>query len=139
MASKSEDSSSLTSDPSENDLPRRNDEFHVAGQITGLSKSVLAGATVRVYDQDLRKRQKLAERHLDSEGRYSATYHRDQFSRAEQDSADLVVVVFDAEDAVIATSPIRFSAKSSETIDLVISKHAPQLKSEYEVVLDAVI
>jgi hypothetical protein len=114
-------------------------DFEVRGQITRSSKAAVAGATLRIYDQDLRKRQKLAETKTDAHGAYRAFYHSEQFSRAEQGGADLVVVVSDADDVVLTTSPIRFNAKPLETIDLVVSDPSPAAKSEYENVLRAVL
>jgi hypothetical protein len=116
-----------------------NNDFEVRGHVTRTSKAPVAGATVRIYDQDLRKRQKLNETKTEPDGAYSATYGSAHFSKAEQATADLVVVVFDANDVTLATSPIHFNAQQLEIIDLVIADPVQQPKSEYQIVLEAVL
>jgi hypothetical protein len=121
------------------ELKNPNSDFEVRGHVTRASKASAARLRILIYDQDLRKRQKLTETTTNEDGSYRATYRSEQFAKAEQGTADLVVVVLDDDDETLATSSIRFNARPLETIDLVISDPAPPPKSEYEITLEAVL
>src|SRR6516225_3614400 len=121
------------------ELKNPNSDFEVRGHVTRASKASTARLRILIYDQDLRKRQKLTETTTNEDGSYRATYRSEQFAKAEQGTADLVVVVLDDDDETLATSSIRFNARPLETIDLVISDPAPPPKSEYEITLEAVL
>jgi peptidoglycan hydrolase-like protein with peptidoglycan-binding domain len=66
----------------------------VRGRVRQPDGSPLAGALVRAFDKDLRSEELLGEVTTDEAGRYEVTYTAEQFRRAEKDSADLHVRVY---------------------------------------------
>lgn len=108
----------------------------------------IQGVTVRAFDRDLRSEQLLGEATTDEEGRYEITYTANQFRRAEQDSSDLVLRVFNAmgeeleaeadRGAVPETDTdernrkVLFDATPLETVDLTVDLSSRLEPSEYE-------
>ncbi|MEP7089188.1 MAG: hypothetical protein ABI776_03690, partial [Nocardioidaceae bacterium] len=74
------------------------DQFVIRGAVTTTAGQPLRNGLVRAFDQDLPSRRAaevlLGEDSTDAEGRFEISYGRDQFSRAERLSADLVLRVF---------------------------------------------
>ena len=76
-------------------------DYTVTGHITWSDGSPVAGVAVRAVDQDLRGEQPLGpyapdfhqETLTDESGEYTIQYHREQYTRAEYGTADLVVRV----------------------------------------------
>jgi peptidoglycan hydrolase-like protein with peptidoglycan-binding domain len=66
----------------------------VRGQVRQPDGSPFASALVRAFDMDLRSEELLGEVTTDEAGRYEITYTAEQFRRAEKDSADLYVRVY---------------------------------------------
>src|SRR5262245_9404570 len=83
-----------------------NKKFIVTGVVRNGDNEPVTGLIVRAYDQDVRKRQKLGEAKTVRDGRYTIPYRRESFCRAEKNTADLVVVAFNADDDELARSPI---------------------------------
>lgn len=99
--------------------------------VTGVIRSAenqkpLAGLRVRVNDCDLRRQQVLHDEVLvtDREGRYTVTFSRVRFLRADKNGPDVQVQVFGPDDEgmtrVLATSDIRFNASERTEIDVAI-------------------
>src|SRR5690606_24774845 len=76
------------------------------------------GGLVRAFDRGLRSETLLGESTSDSDGSYEIGYSADRLARSEMGGADLLVRVFDDQDAQLATSRILFNARQLETIDL---------------------
>ncbi|HYG09286.1 MAG TPA: peptidoglycan-binding protein, partial [Pyrinomonadaceae bacterium] len=110
-------------------------EFVVSGQVRAVDGSLLAGATVRASDRDLRTEQPLGEAVTDPEGSYEIEYSADQFARAEKRSADLLVRVYNASNVELVNSGIIFNARPVETVDLLVGGGRYLGPSEYELLL----
>jgi hypothetical protein len=100
--------------------------FRVGGRVIGNS-----GAFVRVFDRDLRNDQLLDASEIIG-GRYEITYTAEQLARADKDSADLQVRVYDENDEELARSETRFNANADETIDVIVSPPSRDEGSEHE-------
>lgn len=109
-----------------------NGAFVVQGHVRLADGSPLAGVTVQAVDKDLRTEQRLGRTVTDAGGGYSIRYTAAQFSRAEYDTADLIVRGFTAEGKLLAASPIIFNAPRIATVDLVVATDAEGVLSEYE-------
>src|SRR5262245_48400114 len=94
--------------------------FSVQGAVTDATGFPVRGFTLVAYDQDLRTRQELGRARTGSDGEYRIEYTRDQFGRAELGNADIVLEVHTGDDGVIYTTPTRFNAPPSLTIDIVL-------------------
>jgi len=66
----------------------------VRGQVLQPDGSPFSGTLVWAFDKDLRSEELLGEVTTDEAGRYEVTYTAEQFRRAEKDSADLHVRVY---------------------------------------------
>lgn len=96
------------------------DQFIVKGTIRQFDNKPFVGATVRAFDRDFRREELLGEKLTDHTGYYEISYSRTQFSRAEKDSADLIVRVYsEAARLPLVESDIIFNAKPIEVVDLV--------------------
>ena len=115
-------------------------DYTVTGHITWSDGSPVAGVAVRAVDQDLRGEQPLGpyapdfhqETLTDESGEYTIQYHREQYTRAEYGTADLVVRVLGGDGKPVATSPAHFNVPDEVTIDLVVSGAVPGQPSEWE-------
>jgi len=107
-------------------------EFMVRGTVkddTGVPQS---GLQVRAIDVDLRREEVLGQATTDSNGHYEITYTPQQFARAEKETADLVVRVFEAQGEMLAHTDIRYNAGQIEEINLVLGSGVIHEPSEYE-------
>ncbi len=111
--------------------------FVVKGQVRDENNRPLTQHMVRAYDQDLRKSQKLGEAWTDHDGRYRIAYSSDRFCKAEKGRADLVTIVFNADDDELSRSSVLFNAPAEATIDHVIAGEL-STESEYERVVKEV-
>ncbi len=92
-------------------------EFVVRGAVLYPDGKPLAGALVQAYDKDLRSEELLGEQRTDPDGRYEIGYSREQFRRAEKNSADLVVRAFaPGKKAPAAESAVVFNAGPVEIV-----------------------
>jgi len=114
-----------------------NNAFVISGQIRNSQGSPLPGLAIHAFDQDLRKRQKLGEDRTNQTGHYHIAYGQDQFCKAEKGSADLLIVICDADNNTLDESQILFNAPAEATIDHVIVQ-AAKSKAEYDIVLNAI-
>ena len=90
---------------------------------------------MKAFDRDLRSEELLGEAITNEQGIYEITYTAEQFARAEEGTADLIVRVFSREGEELGASEIIFNAPAIATVDLVvIPKEQPQ-PSEYEQLL----
>lgn len=106
-------------------------QYVVQGTVRGANGKPLSNIVVRAYDQDLRRRQKMGEGSTDREGRYRIAYSQSAFCRAEKDGADLVTIVFDADDVELSRSAMLFNAPAEAMIDhVILGLEKPE--SEYE-------
>lgn len=108
--------------------------FTVSGTIRRGDGRPAAGALVRAYDQDLRKKQLLGKTTTDAAGHYSIAYTSRKFLRAEKTSADLYVVVVDAQGKELLSSGVLFNAPSDAVVDLTLPPDGHTL-SEFELLL----
>lgn len=109
----------------------------VKGRVVQVDGKPFVKAIVQAHDLDLRSDQLLGRTVTDNTGRYEISYTSSQFTRAEKESADLVVRAYKDENAIaanelIASSAIVFNAKEIETIDLVAGNAELRGPSEYE-------
>ncbi len=100
--------------------------FVVRGRVVQADGKPLTGARVHAYDKDLRHEQPLGQAILEPDG-YEIYYTAAQFRRAEKGSAELFIVVFDADEHEIARSDVVFNARQEETIDLTVPGGEPEL------------
>jgi len=110
------------------------DRFVVEGTIRQADGDIFVGAIVRVFDKDLRREQLLGEKITNQDGNYEITYTRAQFQRAEKNSVDLVVRVFNQAGELQGVSPTTFNAQSVEIVNLTGGSGSQKL-SEYERIL----
>jgi len=107
--------------------------YIVHGQVRQVDGHFLVGAIVRAFDKDIRSEDILGQESItDLDGYYEINYLTGQFKRAEKDSADLFVRVFNQDGLPLATSNVIFNAQQLETIDLVIGGGIYKDLSEYE-------
>lgn len=98
--------------------------YVVSGRVTNTKDQPQAGRKVVAYDRDLRHPQRLGDSATGADGRYEIRYRPEDFGRAEGKvplAADVFVVVLPDDNLdPLATSGVRFNAKSVETIDIVV-------------------
>ena len=83
----------------------------IHGRVVGAG----AGRVVRAYDKDMRTEELLGEATTDTAGGYEIAYTREQYARAEKDSADVRVTVLDDAGREVASTPIIFNAGPVES------------------------
>ncbi|HEX2742312.1 MAG TPA: peptidoglycan-binding domain-containing protein, partial [Rubrobacter sp.] len=115
--------------------PEPGDDFVVRGEVRGADGALLAGTTVRAFDVDLRHEEQLGEQATGEAGRYEIRYRREQFSRAEKESADLRVRVLGSGGEVLVASPVIFNAQPIEEVNLMIGGGQFEGPSEYELLV----
>lgn len=109
-------------------------DFVVQGtvQIEDCDDEPLAGLLVRAFDRDLRNEQLLGEGTTDENGHYEISYTAADFSRAEKESADLLVRTYNEVESLVAESETVFNAGHIQMIDLDVEYSDDLLPSEYE-------
>lgn len=110
--------------------------FSVEGQVFWSDGRPAPNLVVRSFDKDLRNEQELGTAVTDKEGLYQIKYSATKFSRAEKDTADLIVRAYDDKNDVIGSSfpPIIFNSQPEETVDISLNSDVRGL-SEYEVMI----
>jgi hypothetical protein len=106
--------------------------FVVRGTVREANGKPVAGVNVRAFDRDLRSEEPLGNATADSQGSYEIHYGPEQFRRADKESADLIVRVYNDKREELAASPIIFNAKPQEVVDLTIELDKLRPQSEYE-------
>jgi hypothetical protein len=116
----------------------------VVGRVRWAGGTPAAGMTVRAVDRDLRREQPLGEpATTDKSGSYRIAYSVEQFARAEKDSADLLVRVYDSPEpgARVRHNPplgeVLFNAPELAVIDVDLAG-GPDQPTEYERIFAAV-
>ena len=112
--------------------PDSTKSFVVKGRVVYADGKPLADSLVHAFDKDLRSKEFLGETITDGEGHYEIRYNEEQFSRAEQGSADLIVRAYNHEGLELASSQIVFNAQPEETIDPVVGGEVYRGPSEYD-------
>jgi Tc toxin complex TcA C-terminal TcB-binding domain/Neuraminidase-like domain/Salmonella virulence plasmid 28.1kDa A protein len=113
------------------------DRFVVRGILRLSDNTPVPGVEIRAFDRDLRSRELLGKTTTNSDGYYEITYTRDQFNRAEKQTADLIVAAVEpifaavAQYRTIVESPTLFNAPANAEIDLTIAAEIFQPPSEY--------
>ncbi|MEG3838648.1 peptidoglycan-binding protein [Microcoleus sp. herbarium14] len=113
------------------------DRFVVRGFLRLSDNTPVPGVEIRAFDKDLRSRELLGETTTNVNGYYEITYTRDQFSRAEKQTADLIVAALQPIPATaplyrtLVESPTLFNAPPIAEIDLTIAAEIFQPPSEY--------
>ncbi len=113
-------------------LPVTPQPFTVRGQVRWADGRPLVGAEVQAVDRDVRGEEQLGKTRTGSDGRYEIRYASNRFSRAEKNSADLVVRVTNTAGTVVANSPVLFNAPAEAIVDHVVSQTAAGMVSEYD-------
>ncbi|MGZ8842403.1 MAG: neuraminidase-like domain-containing protein, partial [Pyrinomonadaceae bacterium] len=103
----------------------------VRGTVLDANGRLVAGATVRAFDRDLRSEEELGQTVTNAQGHYQINYSAAQFRRNEKGSADLRVAVFNQNGRELVSSEIHFNAEPEMTIDLKAGPD-PTALSEYE-------
>lgn len=109
----------------------------VYGRVTlPLRNRPAVGLVVRAYDRDLRDEELLGESVTGPDGQYAIGYSRAAFSRAEKDSADLVVRVFDGGGKTVVHEPrvedIIYNAGHEVRVDVQLTAEAPAGIDEFQ-------
>jgi hypothetical protein len=112
--------------------------FDVRGHVQLEDGSSAPGLKVQAFDKDLRSEQPLGSAVTDPNGDFEIAYTSDQFSRAEKQTADLVVRAYGAEGEELGTSGIMFNAPQAATLDLTLAPAEIARVSEYERLVDDV-
>ena len=81
---------------------------------------------------DLRHEEHLGEMVTGQDGRYEIRYRREQFSRDEKESADLLVRAIGQGDETLVASPVIFNAGPVEEVNLMVGGGQYKGPSEYE-------
>lgn len=97
-----------------------NRDFIVKGTITTTNGDSVRDLMVLAFDQDLRSRQQLGTTRTNAKGEYSISYSASQFSRAEKDSADLVVEIRSAQGETLFVTDTLFNAPAIAEIDITL-------------------
>ncbi len=120
------------------------DRFVVRGILRLSDNTPVPGVKIRAFDRDLRSRELLGETDTNVDGYYEIFYTRDQFSRAEKQTADLIVAAVEpvpaamvAQYTTLAESPTLFNAPAIAEIDLTIAATIFQPPSEYARLIQA--
>jgi hypothetical protein len=100
------------------EFPTVTDEQYVVTGMVTQNDEALSNVIVRVFDRDLSSVEELGETTTDERGRYQVSYERADFERAEHDSADLLVTVFDEGERRIGRSEVVYNAGSSAVVNL---------------------
>lgn len=126
--------------------------FVVKGTLSLPDNIPVPNITIRAFDRDLRSRELLGQTTTNADGYYEIFYTRKQFSRAEKQTADLIVaavvpILGDATIAAVAAkverfrtlaeSPTLFNAPAVAEINLTIAADIVQLPSEYARLIQA--
>lgn len=92
--------------------------YTVRGLVREVDGTPIAGATVQVYDQELRTLTLLGHQQSGKDGSYTVHYEISQLKQTGKTSADLVVKATAADGSVIAQTPILFHAPPTAEIDV---------------------
>lgn len=114
------------------------ESFVVSGTVRRSDGRPAAGAIVRAYDQDLRKKQLLGKKVTDAAGHYSIDYTSRKFLRAEKGRAELYVALVDAKGKKLVSSEVLFNAPSEASINLTLPLDGETL-SEFELLLEDIL
>lgn len=107
-------------------------QFSVSGRVTVAESEPVAEILVRAFDRDLRSEQRLGEARSDDDGYYEIRYAVEDFSRAEKDSADLVVRAYNDVGTPVAESDVVYNAAPAQMVDLDVESSDLLSPSEYE-------
>jgi len=114
------------------------ERFVVKGTLSLADNIPVPNITIRAFDRDLRSRELLGQTTTNADGYYEISYTREQFSRAEKQTADLIVAAVElipaamvAQFRTLAESPTLFNAPAIAEINLTIAADIFQAPSEY--------
>jgi len=96
----------------------------VYGTVCDTNGKPVQHAIVKALDRDLRTAQLLGDTNTDAAGRYEIIYGREQSTRAEKDTADLEVHVFDDKGTLLVQSATVFNAPADIEISLLLPADA---------------
>jgi peptidoglycan hydrolase-like protein with peptidoglycan-binding domain len=119
-------------------VPTESDHFMVHGIVRLSDLTPAPEITIRVFDRDLRTRELIGQTTTNFDGYYEVFYTSDQFSRAEKQTADLVVEAVQPlltaanQYRTLVVSPTLFNAPLTAIIDLVIEANTIPVPSEYD-------
>lgn len=122
-------------EPVEPKRPISDGFFIVFGQVLLSNQQPAKACIVRAFDREMRSEQFLGETVTDRQGSYRIQYTSDQFRRAEKEAADLVIRVYNKIDKILSESDIYFNIPNETRIDILLSKTAPFIPSEFELLV----
>ena len=112
--------------------------FVVRGNVRLMDNTPVPNVTVQAFDRDLRSRELLGQTTTNINGYYEIFYTRNQFIRAEKQTADLIVVAVEpilrgmvARSRTLAESATLFNAPRIAKVNLAIAANLFQPLSEY--------
>lgn len=119
------------------ELSTRPETYRVLGLVRHPNGQPGAGLTVQAFDRDLRHEQPLGKTITDQGGFYQITYDRKQFARAEKNSADLIVRVFQRNKKLYdpPLSAVMFNAPPTVVVNIDLPVGDTSTESEYERIL----
>ena len=110
---------------------------YVVGRVFGQDGAPAPALTVRAYDRDLRSEQLLGSADSDADGYYRIEYTADAYARAEKDTADVFVRVFDGRRR-LTDPPMRHTAFNAPRLVSVIV-HLPMPRAPRQTQLENVL
>src|SRR4051794_24781722 len=106
--------------------------YKVFGAVRGKFQQPLAFALVRVFDKDIRSEQFLNETRTNEYGHYEVIYVQQQFAYTDKKAADIVVRVYDENEALLGESQVYYNAGCELHVDLNLSGKDYKGISEFE-------
>lgn len=94
--------------------------FKVSGLVCQKDRRPCVDTSVRAWHKGLRSEKLLGESRTDAKGQYAINYQVEKLGMDVERCANLLVRAYDASNSPIAVSPVRFHAKRSETVNLVV-------------------
>jgi len=98
----------------------------------------LDNVTVQAFDRDLRSEQQLGSI-VTKDGHYEIRYQRSQFRKAEKNTADLVVKVFNDNGKELHKTPIQFNVPDDIEINIVLQGGEYKGTAEFDVLNETLI
>ena len=92
------------------------------GKVTLPDGQPVRAVPLKLFDQDLRKRQPLGQTATDADGKYKISYNGKLFQQAESGGPDLVLEAYGTKNELLKTSDVYFNASSLAQLDLVLDQ-----------------
>lgn len=109
--------------------------FSISGKVQDTIGQTVSNVIVGAYDKDLRTEQFLGQSVTDIEGKYQIRYTYDQFAEVENESADILIRVYDESKNLLFESDadeILYNAPVNAVYDIKLSRNPQNRLSEFE-------